>query len=81
VHRYDPAGRLVEMLRLPVSQPSSVCFGGDSLTDLFVTSAAYQLGEDDLAAQPLAGATFVVATDVVGQPTAAVDSAGIGATP
>jgi sugar lactone lactonase YvrE len=81
VHRYDPAGRLVEVVRLPVSQVSSVCFGGDSLTDLFVTSALYQLGAEDLAAQALAGATFVVPTDVVGLPTVAVDAAGIGAAP
>lgn len=81
VHRYDPAGSLVEVVRLPVTQVTSVCFGGDSLTDLFVTSAVYQLGADALAAEPLAGATFVVPTDVVGLPTVAVDAAGIGAAP
>ena len=81
VHRYDPAGTLVEVVALPVSQVTSVCFGGDDLTDLFVTSAVYQLGADALAAEPLAGATFVVPTDVVGLPTVTVDAAGIGAAP
>jgi sugar lactone lactonase YvrE len=81
VHRYDPSGRLLEAIRLPARQVSSVCFGGSGLTELFVTSAAYRLTVDELADQPLAGSTFVVSTDVVGLPTVPVDAASIGVEP
>jgi D-xylonolactonase len=38
--RYDPEGRLERQIPLPVAQPSSVAFGGDDLTELYITSAA-----------------------------------------
>lgn len=78
VHRYDPEGRLVETVTFPVTQVSSVCFGGPSLTDLYVTSAAHLLDPAQLAQQPLAGAAFVVATDVRGLPTVPVDVSTLG---
>ncbi|WP_137893364.1 SMP-30/gluconolactonase/LRE family protein [Ramlibacter sp. 2FC] len=38
VHRFDPEGRLVESLAVPVSKPSMCAFGGPDLRTLFVTS-------------------------------------------
>lgn len=40
VVRYDPDGHVERRIALPVTQLSSVGFGGDDLTDLYVTSAA-----------------------------------------
>ncbi len=39
VRRLSPAGSIVEEIRLPVKQPSSVMFGGADLRDLYITSA------------------------------------------
>lgn len=58
VRRYTPAGELVSYVRLPVTQVTSVAFGGEDLMDLYITSAAENLGEDELRRQPSAGALF-----------------------
>ena len=68
VRRYAPDGRLVDRLELPVSQPTSVAFGGDDLGDLYITTATYQLAAEQLAEQPYAGATFVCRPGVTGTP-------------
>jgi sugar lactone lactonase YvrE len=38
--RYAPDGRIDRVIDLPVSHPTSCCFGGDDLDILFVTSAS-----------------------------------------
>lgn len=67
VRRYDPSPgrtgpgaepRPVAEVRLPVSQPTSCCFGGPDLATLFITSARDGLSDTDLAAQPDAGRLF-----------------------
>jgi sugar lactone lactonase YvrE len=68
VRRYTPDGLLVDRLELPVSQPTSVAFGGDDLGDLYITTATYQLAAEQLAEQPYAGATFVCRPGVTGTP-------------
>lgn len=40
VVRYDPDGRVERRIDVPAKQTSSVAFGGEDLTDVFVTSAA-----------------------------------------
>ena len=57
VHRYVD-GRLERVVELPVSQPTSCCFGGDNLDELYVTSARQGLSAGQLRAEPLAGALF-----------------------
>ena len=47
---------------------TSCSFGGPSLEDLFITSAREGLREDELAAQPHAGALFACRAGVVGVP-------------
>jgi sugar lactone lactonase YvrE len=68
VRRYASDGTLVDRLELPVSQPTSVAFGGDDLGDLYITTGTYQFAEHQLADQPLAGATLVCRPGVVGAP-------------
>ena len=68
VVRYAPDGHVARVVPLPVSRPTSVCFGGADMTTLFVTSAACDLSEARLRRQPLAGHVFAIATAVRGTP-------------
>jgi len=47
-------------LKLPVSQVTSICFGGDDFSDMFITSARRGLTSAQLESEPLAGVTFRV---------------------
>jgi sugar lactone lactonase YvrE len=40
VVRYDSYGRVERRIKTPTKQTSSCTFGGDDLTDLYITSAA-----------------------------------------
>ena len=57
VRRYAPDGRQLGSVPMPVSEPTCCCFVDDVLV---ITSAALGLSEDDLAAQPHAGAVFAI---------------------
>ncbi len=61
VAQFDPDGRLVRHIRLPVSNPTMCAFGGADLDVLYVTSASRFLDEAQLREQPLAGHVFAVA--------------------
>ncbi len=67
VVRISPTGELISELRLPVSQPTSVIFGGRNLDKLFITSARYGLSDATLADEPLAGSVFVLDIGVSGR--------------
>jgi sugar lactone lactonase YvrE len=58
VRRYTAEGELDCEVALPVSQVSSCCFGGVNLDELYVTTAAMGLTDDEVAAQPGAGGLF-----------------------
>ena len=66
VRRFAPSGECLETLRVPVQRPTSLAFGGPALDQLFITSAARDLGTEDLAGQPQAGGLFVVRPGVTG---------------
>jgi sugar lactone lactonase YvrE len=69
VRRYTADGRLDLVIEFPVRLVTSVTFGGDDLTDLYVTTSREHLSESDLAEQPLAGSVFAIAgTGVKGLP-------------
>jgi sugar lactone lactonase YvrE len=55
VIRLSPRGKLVDEIRLPVSQPTMCAFGGADYSTLYITSAAHGVST---AAEPLAGAVF-----------------------
>ena len=60
VTRWNPrTGEKLNTLELPVSRITSCTFGGEYLTDLYVTSASVGLSTEDLEEQPLAGSLFV----------------------
>jgi sugar lactone lactonase YvrE len=65
VRRYAPDGRLLEEVRLPVSNATAPCFVGSTL---LVTTARKGLTPEQLAQEPLAGRVFAVDVGVGGPP-------------
>jgi sugar lactone lactonase YvrE len=53
-------GRIIAQVNLPAAHISSVTFGGDHLSDLFITSAKEHLSAEEKIAQPNAGNCFIV---------------------
>ncbi len=73
LRRFAPDGTLDAILPMPVTQPTSVVFGGPDLTDLYITSARQDeggpLSTEQLATQPLAGSVFRCRLGIRGMPT------------
>jgi sugar lactone lactonase YvrE len=67
VRRFDPVGAVVSTVEFPVGQVTSCAFGGEELSDLYVTTAREGLSEAQLAQQALAGALFRLRPGVRGQ--------------
>jgi len=69
VSRWDPYnGKLLEKVRLPVKNVSSLTFGGNNLKTIFITTAKHGLSQEEIAKQPLAGSVFKLDTDIKGLP-------------
>ncbi len=58
--RYRPDGKIDREVRVPVTNPTCLCFGGSDFRTAFVTSAAKFLSAGQLADEPLAGALLAV---------------------
>jgi len=68
ITRYDPDGKIERVVRLPVPNPTSCCFGGPDLQDLYVTTAWGWLTAEQRAAAPGCGDLWIVHTDIKGLP-------------
>ncbi|KLN59661.1 hypothetical protein WH96_16605 [Kiloniella spongiae] len=66
ITRYKPDGTVDQKIDMPVQRPTSLCFGGEDLKTLFVTSASTRLSPKELAENPDAGALFQLNLDVAG---------------
>jgi sugar lactone lactonase YvrE len=66
--RYAPNGSIDRVIPMPVQRPTSCAFGGENLDILYVTSASFNLSEQQRAAAPLAGSLFAVDAGVKGLP-------------
>lgn len=66
IRRYTPDGTLDRVVEFPVTLVTSCAFGGQNLSELFVTTARIDLTEEQRAQQPLAGALFRVRPEVPG---------------
>jgi sugar lactone lactonase YvrE len=64
--RLTPRGDVDRVVPMPVSQPTSVSFGGADLGTLYVTSARMRLDDAALAREPLAGSVFALDVGVGG---------------
>jgi len=71
VRRYRPDGRCDAHLRLPVTNPTSLAFGGAELRELYITSARHRLTAAQLASEPLAGSLLRMRPGIAGRPTGA----------
>jgi len=65
VHRYDSAGRLSEVIELPVKQITACTLGGPNLDQLYITTSREGLEPDE---EPLAGSLFCADVGVRGLP-------------
>jgi sugar lactone lactonase YvrE len=68
VMRYDPQGRLMRTIEMPVDLPTCCEFGGENLETLYVTSATLRRTPEELVSQPLAGGLFALDVGVKGLP-------------
>jgi sugar lactone lactonase YvrE len=66
VRRYLPDATLDAVIELPVTNPTSVAFGGRDGRDLFITTSWFDLTPDQRQEQPLAGAIFIARPEVSG---------------
>jgi sugar lactone lactonase YvrE len=68
VVRHAPDGSIDRIVEVPVSQVTCPAFGGPDLKTMFITTAAKNLSDEQLAAEKHAGSLFVIDLDVAGQP-------------
>jgi sugar lactone lactonase YvrE len=67
--RYAPSGKVDRVLPVPVTRPSACTFGGKDNNVLYVTSARYNMTEEELEKDPDAGSLYAVElADVRGLP-------------
>jgi sugar lactone lactonase YvrE len=67
--RFSPDGSVEREVGLPITNPTSCCFGGPELRTLYVTSARSGLTEEQLRANPYEGAVLALEPGVVGTPS------------
>lgn len=67
IHRYTPDGRLDRVVDVPGGFVTSCAFGGTDLSTLFITTARGGLTDEQLQANPHAGALFALAVGVAGR--------------
>jgi sugar lactone lactonase YvrE len=68
VVRISPEGVVVEVVMLPVTQPTACTFGDDDLQTLYITTARQRLEIQELARQPFAGHLFKIRLQTPGLP-------------
>lgn len=68
VHRYDPHGRLLAQVKVPVARVTSCAFGGRDLDVLYITTAMDPQAATADPDEPLAGSLFACRPGTTGQP-------------
>ncbi|MBB1650431.1 MULTISPECIES: SMP-30/gluconolactonase/LRE family protein [Delftia] len=68
VLQLSPEGEVLQRLDTPVHCPTMVCFGGEDLRTLYITSAGHGRPEQEHAAEVPAGALMQCRVDVPGLP-------------
>ncbi len=66
IARFSPLGEQLEEYRLPVRCPTMVCFGGDDMKTLFITTTRENMDATEVAKYPLSGAIFTLPVKVAG---------------
>ncbi|MEM9215397.1 MAG: SMP-30/gluconolactonase/LRE family protein [Cyanobacteria bacterium P01_F01_bin.150] len=68
VVRFDPTGKEISRIQLPVQRPTSCAFGGRDLNQLYITTASIGLSEAQIEASLWSGDLFCVETTIKGLP-------------
>jgi sugar lactone lactonase YvrE len=68
VLQLSPSGDIVRDIETPVTCPTMVCFGGDDLKTLYLTTARHNRSAEELAREPGLGCVFSLRVDVAGLP-------------
>lgn len=68
VLKLSPAGEVLAEIETPVQCPTMVCFGGDDLQTLYLTTARHGRPAAELEAMPQSGCVFSTRVDVPGLP-------------
>ena len=64
---FDPVtDRVLHEVKVPVPNVSSVSFGGEDMTTLFITTSQFELSDEQLEQYPVSGGLFAVETDIRG---------------
>jgi sugar lactone lactonase YvrE len=58
VVRIDPKGRIDRVVPMPARRVTNVCFGGEKLDTLYVTTSRQNIAAEELQARPLQGGVF-----------------------
>lgn len=67
VTRWDPyEEQLLEIVEVPAKNVTSCTFGGENLTDLYITTASVGISDEDRKKYPFSGGLFKVKTNVSG---------------
>ena len=66
VRRYRPDGTIDRQIELPLTNPTCPGFGGEDLRTLYIATARHRLTEQQLAAEPNAGALLQLDVGVAG---------------
>ncbi|MES2740075.1 MAG: SMP-30/gluconolactonase/LRE family protein [Pseudomonadota bacterium] len=66
--RLSPAGAILEEIALPLRCPTMLAFGGADLRTLYITSASFKRGAEELASYPLSGRVLSLRVAVAGRP-------------
>ena len=68
VIRFDPNGKVDDIIELPVQNITSCTFGGKDLKTLFITTARYGISQEQMKQQPLSGGLFAINLNIQGIP-------------
>jgi len=68
VLQLSPAGEVLQRIEVPVQCPTMVCFGGEDLRTLYVTSARAGRPQEELDADVPAGSLFSLRVKAQGMP-------------
>nr|WP_318385016.1 SMP-30/gluconolactonase/LRE family protein [uncultured Enterobacter sp.] len=66
IARFSPDGEQLETHRLPVRYPTMVCFGGEAMKTLFITTTRENMDAEAVQQYPLSGAIFTLPVSVAG---------------
>jgi sugar lactone lactonase YvrE len=67
--RFDPDGKEIMRVQVPVQRPTCCTFGGTDLRDLYITTASVGLSQTEIQTGFYAGDLFCLHTDVTGMPS------------